>query len=86
LQSGNYLALHWSDPEEGVTSLKVGLVPSAIDMDLVECIGDTDRNGVFRVTSTNQKFVIKQSDGETTRTDEYPLTGLTLTPEEQGEG
>lgn len=81
------MAFHWSDPQEGVTSLKVGIVPSAIGMDLVECIDDTDRNGVFKVTNpATQKFVIKQSDGTYTKTDEYPLSGLTLSPEEQGEG
>lgn len=79
LQSGNYLAMKWSEPAEGVTSLKVGLVPSAIGMDLVECIDDTDRNGVFRVTSNDQKLKIVQSDGEHTKTQTFDLSELTLT-------
>lgn len=61
---GWFLALKWSDPEEGVTSLKVGLVPSATGMQPQECIDDTDRNGVFKITPSlgEQKLVITQSD------------------------
>lgn len=85
LQSGNFIALHWSNPEARVTSLKVGIVPSSIGADLVECINDTDRNGVFRVTDpATQKIRIVQSDGTTTRTDDYLLTNVVC--ETQGEG
>ena len=61
---GWFIALKWSDPEEGVTSLKVGLVPSATGMPPQECIDDTDRNGVFKITPSlgEQKLVITQSD------------------------
>jgi hypothetical protein len=84
LQEGNYLVLHWSEPQTIVTSLKVGLVPSSIGMDLVECINDTDRNGVFRVTSPTQKFRMVQSDGINTLTTDFILSDLTLSPAGEG--
>lgn len=74
---GYFLALKWDDPEEGVTSLKVGLVPSASGMDLVECIDDTDRNGVFKVTDPeNQVFKMIQSNDEHTNVQTFSLRGL----------
>ena len=85
LQKGNYLALHWGEPDSKITSLKVGLVPSAIGMDLVEVINDPDRNGVFRVTDKdNQVFKIVQSDGTHTHEQSISLRGLTLSPEVEG--
>lgn len=85
LQSGNYLALKFSDIDPAATSVKVGLVPSAIGMDLVEIIDDPDKNGVFRVTNKNtQKFKIVTSDGTNEKTQIFDLSGLTL--EDQGEG
>lgn len=81
LQKGNFVALHWSDPEEGVTSLKVGIKNGT---PMVECIDDPDRNGVFRILSSNNVFVIEQSDGVNTRVDEYPLSGIILEPEGEG--
>lgn len=87
LQSGNYLALKFSNFDARATSIKVGLVPSSIGMDLVEIINDPDRNGVFRVTSTTQKFRVVTSDGTSSKTEDYSLTGLTLIPANaQGEG
>ena len=83
MQQGNYVAFHWSDPQEGVTSLKVGIKDGT---PMVECINDPDRNGVFRILSPDNVFVVEQSDGTHTRRDEYPLSGVTLAPEEQGEG
>lgn len=77
--SGYFLALKWSDPAQTVTSLKVGLIPSASGMDLVECIDDTDRNGVFKITDKDtQKFVIIESQEGRSRTQQYKLNGLTL--------
>lgn len=64
----------WSD----YTSVKVGLVPSAIGMDLVEIINDPDKNGVFRITSPSQKFKMVATDGENTTTRLLSLSGLTL--------
>ena len=79
LQSGHYVALKWNDPAAGVTSLKVGIVPSSIGREPVECIDDTDRNGVFRVTDpTTQKVVIIQSDGTHTHRQELSLRNLVL--------
>ena len=85
LQKGNYLALHWSNPDSKITSLKVGLVPSSIGMDLVEVIDDPDRNGVFRVTNENtQVFKIVQADGVHTHEQSISLRGITLASEVEG--
>lgn len=54
-------------------------------MEPQECLSDTDRNGVFRVTDpANQVIRIIQSDGTHTLTTNYPLTGVTL--DTAGEG
>lgn len=85
LQSGNYLALKFSDIDPTATSVKVGLVPSAIGMDLVEIIDDPDKNGVFRITNKDtQKLHVVTSDGTNEKTQIFDLSGLTL--EAQGEG
>lgn len=76
---GYFLALKWSDPAQGITSLKVGLVPSSTGMDLVECIDDTDRDGVFKVTDkANQKVVIVQNGGGKQHTQVFDLSELVL--------
>ncbi len=76
---GYFLAVKWSDPAEGVTSLKVGLVPSASGMDLVECIDDTDRNGVFKITDKgNQILKLVQSGGGRVAIQEFDLSDLEL--------
>lgn len=81
---GYFIALKWSDPDETATSLKVGLVPSASGMDLVECIDDTDRNGVFKVTDPkNQVLKLISSNADHKTTQIFKLTGLEL---ETGEG
>ena len=80
LQEGNYLALSFVNNDfSQFTSVKVGLVPSSIGMDLVEIINDPDKNGVFRVTSTTQKFKIQSTsvDG-VVNTQEFDLSGLVL--------
>lgn len=59
---GYFLALHWTDPAQTVTSLKVGLVPSSTGMEPVEAIDDTDRNGVFKITNKSQRLKFVQSD------------------------
>ena len=82
---GYFVALKWSDPDEAATSLKVGLVPSASGMDLVECIDDTDRNGVFKVTDPkNQVLKLISSNADHKTTQIFKLTGLVL--ESAGEG
>ena len=77
---GYFLALKWSDPDTSkVTSLKVGLQPSATGMDLQECISDTDRNGVFKISNKNtQKLIIRQSDGTRVNQQVLDLSKLTL--------
>lgn len=82
---GYFLALHWSDPDADATSLKVGLQPSASGMDLVECIDDTDRNGVFKITpELNQRFVIVQSNADGNTKQYFALDGLTFEGDELG--
>ena len=75
---GYFLALKWSDPAQTVTSLKVGLQPSASGMDLVECIDDQDRNGVFKISNKDQKFVLVQSNDSKKTKQVFDLTGLTF--------
>ena len=77
---GYFLALKWSDPDTTkVTSLKVGLVPSASGMQPQECIDDTDRNGVFKITNKNaQKLVLIQSDGNHINKQTLDLSKLTM--------
>lgn len=70
---GHFIALKWSDPDANATSLTVGLVPSASGMAPVECIDDTDRNGVFKVTSTDQKLVFKQTGAGHTNVQTFDL-------------
>lgn len=77
--SGYFLALKWGNPPADTTSLKVGLVPSASGMDLIECLNDTDRNGVFKITDKdNQVFVIEYTKGGTVQHRAYDLSGLVL--------
>ncbi len=76
---GYFLAMKWTNPAPTVTSLKVGLVPSASGMEPVECIDDPDRNGVFKVSpNLRQDLVLIQSNGTKTKTQRYTLTGLKL--------
>lgn len=59
---GHFLALKWSAPAEGVTSLKVGLIPSQ-GTGFVESIDDPDHNGVFKITKDTKSLKFIQSDG-----------------------
>jgi hypothetical protein len=53
-------------------------------MDLVECIDDTDRNGVFKVTDPkNQVLKLISSNADHKTTQSFKLSGLEL---ETGEG
>ena len=72
---GYFLALKWSDPEEGVTSLLVGLQPSE-GTGLVEAIDDTDRNGVFKIADKNQKLILWQKSATKSTKQVFDLTGL----------
>ena len=79
---GYFLALKWGNPPADTTSLKVGLVPSASGMDLIECLDDTDRNGVFKITDKdNQVFVIEYTKGGSVQRRAYDLSGLVLAAE-----
>ena len=69
----------------GLTSVKVGLVPTYVsgsevndDSGLVELINDSEKNGVFLVHNTNQVFKVVSTDGTKTNTQTFSLTGLTL--------
>ena len=76
--AGYFLALKWNDPDDAATSLKVGLEPSE-GSGMIEAIGDTDRNGVFKITAKNAqvlKFVVSNSEHATVQT--FDLSGLTL--------
>ena len=76
---GYFLCLKWSEPETGVTSVKVGLVPSA-GTGLVEGIGDVDRDVVCKISDIqNQRFTIIQSDAAGHKNMQvFDLSGLTL--------
>ena len=72
--AGNFMALKF-EPEEGATSVKVGLDPSQ-GSGFVEL--DEDLNGVFKITDKDaQKFVVEATDGTHTSRFEYDLSGLT---------
>ena len=78
---GWFLALKWGDPGETVTSLKVGLTPTE-GTGLVECLEDTDRNGVFKIANTDQFVTIVQTDANGTENwQNLNLRGLTLEAE-----
>jgi hypothetical protein len=74
---GYFLALKWSDPEEGVTSLLVGLQPSE-GTGLVEAIDDPDRNGVFKVASGDQKLILWQKSETESNKQVFSLEDLTF--------
>lgn len=85
LQKGYYLVIKWPTPPEGVTSLKVGVVPSSIGMDPQEAIDDSDKVAVLRITDPNSQVVfIRQSDGTKTTTQRFNLSGLNLVRENLG--
>lgn len=86
---GWFVALKWTDPDtaHGVTSLKVGLRPSATGMDLQECIDDTDRNGVFKITpELNQVFIIEQANASGKKTRQVFDLNFNFIPAEDDEG
>ena len=76
---GYFLCLKWSEPESGVTSLKVGLVPSE-GTGLVEAINDPDRDCVYKITDKqNQRVTFIQSDAAGHKNIQvFDISGLTL--------
>lgn len=77
---GNFLALKFSDIDPKATSVKVGLSPSQ-GTGLVEIIDDPDKNGVFKISSNEQKFVVQVTTPEKVETKEYDLSSLVLEDE-----
>lgn len=54
-------------------------MPSASGMAPIECIDDTDRNGVFKITDKDhQKLAIIQAGSGRKHTQLLDLSGLTL--------
>jgi hypothetical protein len=75
---GYFMALKYSAPAEGVTSLKVGLVPSE-GTGLVEAIEDNDHNVVMKISDpVNQRFTMIQSDGTHKNKQVFSLNKLVL--------
>ena len=77
--AGHFLAFKmtaedWSDFD----TVKIGMVPSASDMGLVDIKSDADHNGVFKISSPTQKLRIEYKVSDTTTTVDYDLTGLSL--------
>ena len=75
---GNFLAIKFTaDDWDDYTSVKVGLVPSASGMELQDLLSDPDKDGVFKITDKDtQNLVVEVSDGTTTSTFNYDLSGL----------
>ena len=75
---GYFIALKLSDIDEDFTDVKIGLVPSAGSGILSI---DPDANCVCHLTDiSKQQFTVWVTDGYTSQTDYYDLSGLTLTP------
>lgn len=73
--AGNFIALKFDNLDPTATSVKVGLSPS-MSSGLVEL--DEDKNGAFKVTNTDQKFVVVTKTATGTKVQTYDLTGLSL--------
>lgn len=75
--AGNFLALDFLNNDPSVTSIRVGLSPSASGMEPVEL--DDDMDAAMQITDKDsQKLVVISTDGTVTRTDSYDLSGLTV--------
>lgn len=79
LQEGNFLAVNLVNNDYSqFTSVKIGLDPSQ-GSGLVEIIDDPDKNGVFRIANTSQKFkIVSTSVDGIENTQVFDLSGLTL--------
>lgn len=76
---GNFLALKFIN-NSNADSIKVGLVPSLSNMNLVEL--DSDMNGVFKITgSLNQKLKVVTIKGSIQKIQTFDLSGLILEEE-----
>lgn len=79
---GNFLALKFIN-NSNADSIKVGLVPSASGMDLVEL--DSDMNGVFKISGevggVAQVFKVVTTVNGVSKTQTFDLSGLVLETE-----
>ena len=74
---GYFLSLKYTNNDASVNSIKVGLNPSASQMEPQEL--DSDMNSVMYITDKDtQKLLVISSDGTVTRTDTYDLSELVL--------
>ena len=79
--AGNFLAIQFGDAPTGVSSIKVGLNPSA-GSGLVELMGDPDMNGIFKISNNKtQKLVVEMTGTKGKMVQEYDLSGLTCEAE-----
>lgn len=80
---GNFLALRFVDNNNKADSIKVGLVPSASGMGLVEL--DADMNGVFKIAGeiegVPQILKVVTTVNGVSKTQIFDLSGLTLETE-----
>lgn len=77
---GHFLALKFSTTDwDDFDKVEVGLDPSQ-GTGLVDVKPDPDKNGVFKITSNSQKFVVKTTAGTDVVTTEYSLADLVLSP------
>ena len=78
---GNFIALKFTNIDPSATSVMVGLEPS-YGGGLVEIINDPDKDGGFKITDKDEQvFKVVQSNGTTTKTQTFTLSGLTLESE-----
>lgn len=74
---GYFLALHYTSNDATVSSIKVGLDPSAGGIEPQEL--DPDMNSVMKITDkSSQKIKVISSNGAVTVTDTYDLSELEL--------
>ena len=79
--AGNFIALKFTDIDPSATSVMVGLEPSYGD-GLVEIINDPDKDGGWKITDKDEQvFKVVQSNGTTTKTQTFDLSGLVLETE-----
>lgn len=72
--------LSWADTDlTGLTSLKIGLNPSATGSPAPECINDPDKNIVLRIRDNEQRVEVTYSNGTNTETRTFSIKDLILT-------
>ena len=86
--AGHFFAVEFSDADESLTSIKMGMFPTYKngkfvydDSGLSEVVNDPDKGGAWKVTDKNiQSFKIVTSDGDKVHTQVWDLSKLTLLP------